>query len=125
MFWSRSACTLDGVTRAWLEQRWDWLRRDSRPRQGLILSAPRSLLASPGPDSMRHLLSALALSALLLPAARAGTLFVDAALGTGANDGSSWANAYQGPDGLQAARSSSPTAATARPAPARAASPSR
>jgi hypothetical protein len=52
---------------------------------------------------MRHLLSALALSALLLPAARAGTLFVDAALASGSNDGSSWVNAFQGPDGLQAA----------------------
>ena len=40
---------------------------------------------------------------LLAPAASAGTLFVDAGLASGLNDGSSWANAYQGPDGLQAA----------------------
>lgn len=55
---------------------------------------------------MRHLLCALALSALLAPA-NAGTLYVDAALGSGANDGSSWANAFQGPDGLQAALAAS------------------
>jgi hypothetical protein len=51
---------------------------------------------------MRTLLPGLALLALL-PIARAGTLFVDAALASGANDGSSWANAFQGADGLQSA----------------------
>lgn len=40
---------------------------------------------------------------LLAPAASAGTLFVDANLSSGLNDGSSWANAFQGPNGLQAA----------------------
>ncbi len=45
---------------------------------------------------------ALALLALAPPAA-AGTVFVDAALATGANDGSSWADALQGPLGVQAA----------------------
>lgn len=34
-------------------------------------------------------------------AAHAGTLFVDANLSTGANDGSSWADAFQGPGGVQ------------------------
>ena len=41
--------------------------------------------------------------AVLAQAASAGTLYVDASLATGANDGSSWANAYQGSDGLQVA----------------------
>jgi hypothetical protein len=39
----------------------------------------------------------------LAPAAAAGTLYVDAGLTTGANNGSSWADAFRGPDGLQAA----------------------
>jgi hypothetical protein len=39
--------------------------------------------------------------------ALAGTKYVDAALASGANDGSSWANAYQGADGLQAALATS------------------
>ena len=45
-----------------------------------------------------------ALLACLLPLslARAGTLFVDAQLAAGANNGSSWANAFRGPLGLQA-----------------------
>jgi hypothetical protein len=43
------------------------------------------------------------LTLLLSPSALAGTLFVDANLTTGLNDGSSWADAFQGPDGLQAA----------------------
>jgi hypothetical protein len=47
------------------------------------------------------------LSVLLLlasaPAASAGILYVDADLTSGAGDGSSWADAFQGPHGLQAA----------------------
>ena len=39
----------------------------------------------------------------LAPAASAGVLHVDATLMTGLNDGSSWANAFQGSDGLQQA----------------------
>lgn len=48
---------------------------------------------------------ALAAGALLFAAspALAQTVFVDANLTTGAGDGSTWADAYQGPDGLQAA----------------------
>ncbi len=48
---------------------------------------------------------ALALSCLLAlsPAVAAGTHHVNADLATGANDGSSWADAFQGPHGLQAA----------------------
>ncbi len=38
---------------------------------------------------------------LLTPSAYAGTLFVDVGLSSGLGDGSSWANAFQGPDGLQ------------------------
>jgi len=41
--------------------------------------------------------------ALLSGSAAAGTLFVDAQLTTGANDGSSWSNAFQTSDGLQQA----------------------
>ena len=51
-------------------------------------------------------LASLALLALSSTAA-AGTLFVDANLATGGNDGSSWADAYQGQDGLQAALAAS------------------
>ena len=40
---------------------------------------------------------------LLAGGARAGTLYVDAGLGSGANNGSSWADAYQGSSGLQTA----------------------
>lgn len=40
---------------------------------------------------------------LLAPLGSAGTLFVDANSNSGANDGSSWGNAFQGNDGLQAA----------------------
>jgi parallel beta-helix repeat protein len=47
--------------------------------------------------------AALAALLALAPGALAGTLHVDAALTTGANDGSSWANAFRGQDGLQAA----------------------
>ncbi len=47
--------------------------------------------------SLTRLLPAL----LLAPAGLAGTIFVDANLSTGLNDGSSWANALQGSLGLQ------------------------
>ena len=49
----------------------------------------------------------LALTLLLAPAAHAGTLFVDASLASGADDGSSWANAFQGSYGLQNALAAS------------------
>jgi hypothetical protein len=42
-------------------------------------------------------------SSVLVVSASAGTLFVDANLSTGLNDGSSWADAFQGVDGLQTA----------------------
>lgn len=45
----------------------------------------------------------LALAVVCLPGAAAGTVFVNANLTTGANDGSSWASAFQGPLGLQSA----------------------
>ena len=57
-------------------------------------------------DSPRHVLVLAPALALLLaasPAAVAGILHVDAGLATGANDGSTWADAFQGPGGLQAA----------------------
>ncbi|MBK7642979.1 MAG: right-handed parallel beta-helix repeat-containing protein [Planctomycetes bacterium] len=50
----------------------------------------------------RALFVSLALSLLALSAG-AGTRYVDAALASGANDGSSWTNAYQGSNGLQLA----------------------
>jgi hypothetical protein len=46
-------------------------------------------------------LFAALLAALLAAPAVAGTLHVDVALTTGANDGSSWADAFQGPLGLR------------------------
>src|SRR6185436_13394223 len=52
------------------------------------------------------LLGVVSLSLLLSflsVAATAGTLYVDADLVTGSNDGSSWADAFQGSLGLQAA----------------------
>ncbi len=52
--------------------------------------------------STSRLFTALALCPLS-SASFAGTLFVDANLATGAGDGSTWADAFQGPDGLQAA----------------------
>lgn len=42
-----------------------------------------------------------ALSLFLAPTATAGTLFVDVARTSGADDGSTWADAFQGVDGLQ------------------------
>ena len=48
-------------------------------------------------SSLTRLLPAL----LLAPAGLAGTIYVNANLSTGLNDGSSWANALQGPLGLQ------------------------
>ena len=55
--------------------------------------------------SIGWLTSAPTLLGLLLfsPCASAGTLFVDAGLTTGLDNGSSWANAYQGTHGLKAA----------------------
>jgi len=52
-----------------------------------------------------HLVCSAALFGALLaaPGALAGTLYVDANLVTGLGDGSSWANAFQGQDGLRAA----------------------
>ena len=44
---------------------------------------------------------------LFTPAAAADTLLVDANLSTGLNDGSSWANAFQGSNGLQLALAAS------------------
>jgi hypothetical protein len=52
------------------------------------------------PNPLRSVVLAL-LS--LAPPAAAGTVFVDADLATGANDGSGWADALQGPLGVQAA----------------------
>ena len=52
-------------------------------------------------------LPALLLGLALAPTASADTLHVDEGLNSGANDGSSWANAYQGIDGLAAALSAS------------------
>ncbi|MEM9380168.1 MAG: right-handed parallel beta-helix repeat-containing protein [Planctomycetota bacterium] len=52
-------------------------------------------------------LSSLFSALLLVPAAAAQTVHVDADLTTGAGDGTSWADAYQGTDGLQAALNAS------------------
>jgi hypothetical protein len=54
---------------------------------------------------MHHRTSRWLLAGFLVaaPSARAGILYVDADLATGANDGSSWNDAFQGPHGLQAA----------------------
>lgn len=53
------------------------------------------------PPSLRSAaLLPLALLAAALPAA-AGTLYVNAGLGSGNDDGSSWADAFRGPEGLQ------------------------
>jgi hypothetical protein len=51
------------------------------------------------PRSLRALLVPLALAS----SASAGVRYVDASLSSGANDGSSWANAYQGVGGVQTA----------------------
>ncbi len=51
----------------------------------------------------RILTSLLAVASSLVAPSLAGTLFVDANLTTGANDGSSWADAFQGEGGLDAA----------------------
>ena len=64
---------------------------------------------SPMPiTTLRHPLPSLACAfiasgILLAGGASAATLHVDAGLASGANDGSSWDNAYQGPGGLAAA----------------------
>lgn len=63
-----------------------------------------ALTASTGPHTMTPLRPVAAAALLALaPGALAGTLHVDFGLATGANDGSSWSNAFQGQDGLQAA----------------------
>jgi parallel beta-helix repeat protein len=51
----------------------------------------------------QSLLSLLASSFVLSAPALAGTRFVDVSQTTGANDGSTWADAHQGVDGIQAA----------------------
>ncbi len=51
--------------------------------------------------SHRTKLRTLASTLLLACPGFAGTLYVDVGLTTGANDGSSWSNAFQGVDGLQ------------------------
>ncbi len=51
----------------------------------------------------RLFLSIAGLGALSASASAQSTIFVDANLTTGSNDGSSWADAFQGVDGLQAA----------------------
>jgi hypothetical protein len=55
------------------------------------------------PRSMFPLFTGLTLLAALAASASAATIYVDANLGSGANNGTSWANAYQGPTGLVAA----------------------
>ncbi|QDV05865.1 hypothetical protein Poly30_13680 [Planctomycetes bacterium Poly30] len=47
--------------------------------------------------------AAAAVAALFASTSFAQTIYVDANLATGANDGSSWADAFQGPSGLQGA----------------------
>ncbi len=66
---------------------------------------PRILTNTSIMNSLR--ISSLLGLAFLAPAATAGTLFVDANLNTGANDGSSWANAYQGSGAVQVALTAS------------------
>lgn len=56
---------------------------------------------SPGPDTIAMRILASFTCATLASVAHADTLYVDAALTTGANDGSSWSDAFQGPQGLQ------------------------
>ncbi len=53
--------------------------------------------------SLRRPLSLAFAPVVLVSCAFAGTRHVDAALTTGANDGSSWSNAFQGSNGVQAA----------------------
>ncbi|MGQ0553938.1 MAG: right-handed parallel beta-helix repeat-containing protein [Planctomycetota bacterium] len=55
----------------------------------------------------RRFLLALTLFLALPGSAAAGTHFVDASLATGSNDGTSWANAFQGSGGLQLALAAS------------------
>ena len=57
---------------------------------------------------MRHLPIPLALLAIAA-SSQAQTIYVDAQLSTGAGDGTTWANAFQGENGLQAALSSGQT----------------
>ncbi len=48
-----------------------------------------------------HFVVAAAAASLLASAASAQTVYADANLTTGANDGSTWADAFQGPSALQ------------------------
>ncbi|TAJ16773.1 MAG: hypothetical protein EPO68_10505 [Planctomycetota bacterium] len=61
--------------------------------------------AAPTPSipTMLHVSRTFVASLLLVAPALAGTRYVNANLATGANDGSSWADAYQGSAGLQTA----------------------
>lgn len=55
------------------------------------------------PTPIRSLLLTLATALATSTTALAGTIYVDAGLASGANDGSTWANAFQGSGGLQLA----------------------
>lgn len=56
--------------------------------------------------SLRNTLSIGSLVLLSCSIARAGTVYVHASLATGANDGTSWSNAFRGPDALPLALAS-------------------
>ncbi|MCE9592948.1 MAG: right-handed parallel beta-helix repeat-containing protein [Planctomycetes bacterium] len=57
--------------------------------------------------SQRSVLASVFVASVLGSSAFAGTRFVDVALTTGANDGSSWADAYRTPDGVSVALAAS------------------
>src|SRR5262245_36706687 len=56
---------------------------------------------------MRHVPVALAVAALLAAPVGAATIFVNGSLGSGANDGTSWADAYRGQQALKTAMDAS------------------